>query len=135
MASRTGTEGLVEYKGVPVLRINNWSATINTDIRDHTTFSTGDLRWRTTKPGLAGWSGTFSGFWDADGSTAQDDCIEAALAGSTGSVVLSADKVTGGSINGNIYFSGLTAGSAVDGDATVSFDFTGNGAATYSTST
>ncbi len=135
MTARAGTAGLVEYKGVPVLRINSWSANVNTDIRDHTSFSTGALVWRTTKPGLSGASGTFSGFWDADGSTAQADCISAALTGSTGSIVLSGDKVTGGSINGDIFFSGLTLGSAVDGDATVSFDFTLNGAATYSTST
>lgn len=135
MGSRTGTEGLVEYKGVPVLRIQNWTADIQTDIRDHTTFSTGDLKWRTTKPGLSGWSGSFAGFWDADGSTAQSDCITAALNGSTGTVVLSADKVTGDSLTGAIYFSGMTAGSAVDGDATVSFNFTGNGAVTYSTTT
>lgn len=135
MASRTGKVGLVEYKGVPVLRINQWDCSVNTDMRDHTTFSTGTVVWRTTQPGLSGGSGTFSGFWDADGSTAQNDAIDAALAASTGSVKLSVDNVTGGSLDGNIFFSGLTAGSAVDGDATVSFDFTFNGAVTYSTTT
>ena len=135
MASRTGKVGLVEYKGVVVLRINGWDASINTDMRDHTVFSTGDVIWRTTKPGLSGGSGTFSGFWDADGSTAQGDAMNEALAASTGSVKLSIDKVTGGSLDGNIYFSGLTAGSAIDGDATVSFDFTFDGPVSYSTST
>lgn len=135
MGARTGTEGLVEYKGVPVLRINNWSVDINTDIRDHTSFTTGTLKWRTTKPGLSGGSGTFAGFWDADGSTAQKDCINAALSGTTGTIKLSGDKVTGDALTGGIYFSGLSAGSAVDGDATISFDFTFNGAVTYSTTT
>ena len=135
MAARTGKAGLVEYKGVPVLRINNWSADVNTDIRDHTSFTTGELQWRTTKPGLSGGSGSFSGFWDADGSTAQKDCINAALAASSGTVKLSADKVSGDALTGGIYFGGLSAGSAVDGDATVSFNFTFDGAVSYSTTT
>lgn len=135
MAARSGKEGLVEYKGVPVLRINNWKANVNTDMRDHTSFTTGTLTWRVTKPGLAGGSGTFSGFWDADGSTAQTDCINAALAGSTGSVKLNADKGAGDALSGNVFFSGLTAGSAVDGDATVNFDFVFNGAVSYTTTT
>ncbi len=135
MAARTGTDGLVNYKGVPVLRIQNWSASINTDIRDHTSFTTGGTKWRTTAPGLAGGSGTFDGFWDASGSTAQKDCINAVLAGSTGTVVLYADQDDGDALTGAIYFSGLSAGSAVDGDSTVSFPFTFNGAVTYTTTT
>ncbi len=135
MAALTGKSGLVNYKGVPVLRIQNWSINVNTDMRDHTSFTTGTLTWRVMAPGLAGASGNFAGFWDAQGSTAQDDAIEAALAGSTGSVVLHADKVGGDSLTGNTYFSGLTAGSAVEGDATVDFAFTMNGAVSYSTTT
>jgi len=135
MAARAGTQGLVLYKGVPVLNINQWSADINTDIRDHTSFTTGTVQWRVTKPGLAGGSGSFSGFWDADGSTAQTDAIAAALAGSTGNITLHQDKVTGDSFTGAIFYSGLTAGAAVDGDATVSFNFSFNGAVTFSTTT
>ncbi len=135
MAAITGKEGLVEYKGVPVLRIQNWSATVNTDIRDHTSFTTGVLQWRTVAPGLSGANGNFTGFWDPEGSTAQKDCMDAALAASTGSVTLYADKIDGDSLTGNIFFSGMTAGSAVDGDATIDFPFTFNGAVTYSTTT
>jgi len=135
MAAVTGKSGIAHYKGVPVLRIKDWSCTVNTDIRDITTFTTGTLTWRSILPGLAGADGNFSGFWDAAGSTAQTDAINAALAGSTGSVVLYVDKAGGDNLRGNIYFSGLTAGSAVDGDATVDFPFSFNGAVTYSTAT
>jgi len=131
----TGKSGLVEYKGVPVLRINNWSASVNTDMRNHTSFTTGTLTWNVIAPGLAGGNGTFSGFWDAAGSTAQTDAINAALAGSTGSVKLYTDKDGGDHLAGNVYFGGLTAGSAVDGDATISFDYTFNGSVSYSTTT
>lgn len=135
MAALSGKSGLVLYKGVPVFQINNWSANVNVDMRDHTSFTTGTLTWRTVLPGLAGANGSFSGFWDAQGSTAQKDCVNAVLAGSTGSVLLHADKVGGDGLSGNIYFSGLTAGAQVDGDVTASFDFTFNGAVSYSTTT
>ena len=135
MAALSGKVGLVEYKGVPVLRIQSWTANVNTDLRDVTSFSTGTLQWREFITGLSGASGSFDGFWDAQGSTAQDDCVEAALAGSTGSLVLTLDKEGGDSLTCGTYFSGLTAGSAVDGDATVTFDFTVNGAVVYSTAT
>jgi hypothetical protein len=139
MGAITGKEGLVEYKGVPVFRIQNWTATVNTDIRDHTSFSTGTLQWREVAPGLSGANGSFSGFWDSEGSTAQNDCMVAALAASTGSVKLYGDKgqnsTSAGALTGNIFFSGMTVGSAVDGDATVDFPFTFNGAVSYSTTT
>jgi len=131
----TGKSGLVNYKGVAVLRIQNWSINVNTDMRDHTSFTTGTLTWREIAAGLAGGSGNFAGFWDAQGSTAQKDCIDAALAGSTGSLVLELDKVGGDALSCNSFFSGLTAGSAVDGDATVDFAFTANGSVSYSTTT
>ena len=135
MAARTGKEGIVEYKGVPVFRIQNWSLNINTDMRDHTSFSTGVVQWREIAPGLSGASGNFAGFWDVEGSTAQKDCMNAALAASTGSVKLYLDKTQGDHLAGNIFFSGMTAGSAIDGDATVDFPFSFNGAVAYSTTT
>lgn len=136
MAVVTGKEGKVLYKGVPVLHIQNWSANVNVDIRDHTSFTTGALQWRVTKPGLSGGAGSFSGFWDpSTGSTAQRDCMDAALAASTGSIILHGDKTGGTALTGNIFFSGLTVGSGVDADATADFPFTFNGPVTYSTST
>ena len=136
MSALTGKLGIVHYGGVPVYRIQNWSLNVNTDIRDHTSFTTGALQWRTVAPGLSGANGSFAGFWDpSTGSTAQRDCMDAALAASTGSVILYGDKVGGANLRGNIYFSGFTAGSAVDGDATASFNFTFNGTPTYSTAT
>jgi hypothetical protein len=135
MAAKSGKQGLVNYKGVPVFRINNWEANPVTDMRNHTSFTTGSLQWTVTAPGLSSWTGTISGFWDPDGSTAQDDMIEAALAASTASFLFVGDKDIGGNLSGNGYVSGLTAGAAVDGDVTVSFDVTGNGALSYTTTT
>lgn len=135
MAAVVGTEGLVLYKGVPVFRINQWSLNANVDIRDHTSFTTGDLTWRTKAPGLAEWDGSFAGFWDAAGSTAQKDAVDAVLAGSTGTVLLHADKVGGMGWSGSIYFSGIATQSQVDGDATATYSFTGTDTLSYSTTT
>jgi hypothetical protein len=135
MAALSGKSGIVHYGGVPVLRINNWTVNTNTNMRDHTSFTTGTLQWRSIAPGLSGGNGTFAGFWDAQGSTAQNDCVDAALAASTGEIILYADKTGGDNLRGSIYFSGLTAGAAVDGDVTVSYPFTFNGAVNYSTAT
>lgn len=135
MAAITGKEGLVEYKGVPVFRINNWNVDVQTDMRDHTSFTTGTLQWRTIAPGLSGANGTFSGFWDPEGSTAQKDCMDNALAASTGNITLIGNKTQGDSLTGAVFFSGFSVASAVDGDATADFNFTFNGAVSYSTTT
>ena len=136
MAVVTGKEGLVLYKGVPVLHITGWTANVNIDMRDHTSFTTGTVQWRVTAPGLSGGGGSFNGFWDpSTGSTAQRDCMDNALSASTGSVILHGDKTGGTALTGNIFFSGLTVGSAIDADATANFPFTFNNAVTYSTST
>ncbi len=135
MAARTGTEGLVLYKGVPVFRINNWTLNVSVDMRDHTVFTTGTLLWKTKAPGLGEWNGSFAGFWDASGSTAQKDCVDALLAGSTGTVLLHADKVDGMGWSGSVFFSGGAFQSQVDGDATANYSFEGTDALSYSTST
>ncbi len=131
----TGKSGIVHYRGVPVYQIRDWSINVSNDMRDHTSFTTGTLQWRVIAPGLSGANGAFNGFWNPTGSTAQKDCMDAALAASTGDVILFADKSGGDSLTGSVYFSGFTAGSAVDGDATAGFPFTFNGAVTYSTAT
>jgi hypothetical protein len=135
MAAITGKSGMIHYKGVPVLRIRDWTANTNVDIRDHTTFTTGTLQWRTVAPGLSGGTVTFNGFWDPEGSTAQNDAMDAALAASTGDITLYADKSGGDSLTGSVFYSGFGAGAAVDGDVTANFSATFNGAVSYSTTT
>lgn len=130
----TGKSGMIHYKGVPVFYINQWDASVNTDMRDHTSFTTGTLQWRTIAPGLSGANGSASGFWVGT-STAQKDCIDAALAASTGNITLFGDKSGGDNLTGGVYFNSLGLGSQVDGDATVNLGFTFNGAVTYSTAT
>lgn len=131
----TGKEGLVQYKGEAVDELNNFSADVAVDIRDHTAFTTGSVFFRTTKPGLAGLTATVAGFY-AVGSTDQDDMIEATLAGSTGNMDFIMDKGTGGAINSSgTFFNSMNLSAAVDGDVTISFGVTSNGAVAYTTTT
>lgn len=135
MAAVAGKQAIVQYKGEHVDSINNHSADVAIDIRDHTSFTTGATFFRATAPGLAGGTATVSGFMDVS-STDQDDMIEAALAGSTGNMDFILDKDTGGAINfAGSYFNSLNVAAAVDGDSTISFGVTSNGAISYSTST
>ncbi len=135
MASVSGKQGLVTYKGQPVDTINDFSADVAVDIRDHTSFTTGTVFFRITKPGLAGGTATVSGFYDVS-STDQDNMIEAVLAGSTGNMIFELDKDTGGGLTyAGTYFNSFTAAASIDGDSTVSWGVTSNGAVTYTTTT
>ena len=135
MATVAGKQALVTYKGVFVDHANDYSADVAVDIRDHTSFTTGTVFFRVTKPGLAGGTATVNMFYDPT-STAQDDIIEAALAGSTGNMIFELDKDTGGGLSyAGTYFNSLTANASIDGDSTIAVGVTSNGAVTYTTST
>ncbi len=135
MATQTGKSGHVYQNSVPVVSINNWDLTVTVDNRDHTVFSTSTgVQWRTFANGLSGWSGSFSGFFDT-ASTSQTDIVALILGTATGSVNLIADKAAGGSFTGNVNFAGMNASAAIDGDVEATYNFTGNGVLTYSTTT
>jgi predicted secreted protein len=134
MGTLTGKSGKIEYAGGKVASIGSWSADVNVDIRDHTTFSTGTLLWRTRKDGLAEWSASADGFFDA-ASTGQTDIRTNLLTPSTGQFIGYLDKTGGENYRGSCFVSGMSVGADVDGDVTVQFQFEGTGALTYSTAT
>ena len=137
MAAISGKNGLVQYGGAPVLRINNWSADIAVDDLDVTSWTTGTDQWRARIAGLSGVSGSFSGFWDAHsgGSTAQVDLQTNVLTPATGTLILEADKVTGGKYSMDVVLTGQNVSVSIDGTADVSWDFVSNGTVTFSTTT
>ena len=69
MATVSGKQGLVTYKGVFVDNANDYSADVAVDIRDHTSFTTGTVFFRVTKPGLAGGTATVNIFYDPNADT------------------------------------------------------------------
>lgn len=134
MPAVSGKNGTVNRGGVTVLTMNSWSIDLDNDMRDHTSFTTETLQWRTFLPGLSQWSGTFSGFFNA-ASTSQNDEIALSLTPTTSTIILELDKVAGGQFNGATFISSMGAGVDVDGDATISFGFQGTGALTHTTTT
>ena len=134
MAEISGKVALVEYGGVFIQSLDNWTVTVDTNMLDITTFSTGDLQFRSFTPGLAGWTATVSGNFDST-STGLDDLRINTLTPSTATVTLYADKVGGESLTGNTFISGMGQTAAIDGKVEIDFSLQGNGVLTFSTTT
>jgi len=136
MAAIAGKQGLVQYKGVPVFRLNNWSLDISVDPGDVTSWSTGTDQWKANIPLLSSWTGTVSGFWDVStSSTAQRDMQTNVLTPATGTLILEGNKVAGGKYAGDVVLTRNSIGFGIEGVGETSFDVVGNGALTYSTTT
>ncbi len=134
MAEISGKVALVEYGGVFIQSLDNWTATVDTNMLDVTTFSTGTLQFRDFIPGLSGWNATVSGNFDST-STGLDDMRINTLVPATATVTLYADKVGGESLTGNTFISSMGQTAAIDGKVEIDFSLQGTGALTFSTTT
>jgi predicted secreted protein len=134
MATLSGKSGKIEYGGGKVASIRNWSLNMDTNMLDHTSWSTGTDQWRSFTAGLSGWSGSAGDLWD-ETSTGQDTMRTNFLTPSTATIVFHMDKSSGGSFSGACYVSGISMGAAIDGDVTANYTLQGTGALSYSTST
>ena len=92
------------------------------------------VHYTNVKPGLSGAAGTISGNFHAT-STGLNDLIVATITPATGTLILEADKESGGKWTVPSYLSTLNATVAIDGKSEVSFGFQNDGAVTYSTAT
>ncbi len=134
MAALTGKEAKIEWAGKHV-RLGNWTFNTAYDMHDVTEFSTGTVQWREFIDGIGNWSGTMEGAFRVQDSTAQRDMMDAALAGTTGTVKLYLDKSNGGNFTGSVLFSALGASANIDNRTDMTFGYQGTGAVSYSTST
>lgn len=134
MAALTGKQAKIEWAGKHV-RLGEWSMDTNYDMHDVTEFSTGTVQWREFAAGIGNWSGTMVGAFRVQDSTAQRDMMDAALAGTTGTVKLYLDKSNGGNFTGGVLFSALSASANIDNRTDMNFSYQGSGALAYSTST
>ena len=123
----------MQYKGVPVININQFDLDFGPDTLDVTAFSTGTKQWRDFIAGLSQWSGSFAGFFDT-ASTAQTDLRTNVLTPATGTVRLEVDKEVGGSFSGDVILS-QSVSVPIEGTADVTYSFQGNGTLTYATTT
>jgi hypothetical protein len=134
MAGVSGKQGTINWAAGNVAGFDNWSLDNNVNLLDITTFSTGTLQWEVKTPGLSGVTGTISGNFDG-ASTGLDNLITATITPATGTLILEADKTGGGKWSIPAYLSNMNASVAIDGKSEISFNFTGTGAVTYTTTT
>ena len=104
----------------------NWTAETQTDMRDHTAFSTttSDVTWRTMKPGLIGGTLSIDRFW---GATTGPAFFDRLTAGTETIVELWTDQATRNKLEGFAYVSGDGFDVPVDADAGESVTLTLNG--------
>lgn len=104
----------------------NWSVQTETDIRDHTVFSTStsDVQWRATEPGLHGAKVTIDRFWSGTTGPAFFD----RLAANQDTVVeLWTDQATRNKLEGFAYVDGDGFTVPVESDAEEAVSLTING--------
>lgn len=134
MAELSGKSALVEYDGGQVASLDNWTVTVDNDMLDVTTFSTGTLQFRDFIVGLSGWTATISGNFDV-ASTGLTDLRVNTLTPATGTIILYADKDGGEALQGDTFISTMGQTAAIDGKVEIDFSLQGNGAIIFSTTT
>lgn len=136
MAALTGKGGEIRYGGKAIFRMNHWDLNIETNVLDVTAWTTSAAQWRDNKAGLMGWSGNVSGYWDMITDTSGQKLMQTrTLTPTTGTLILYADGAGGENYRGDVLFQRQAVSADIDGTVNLGFDFTGNGALTYSTAT
>lgn len=124
MAVITGKDGSVSVDAVNVSTVSSWSVSIEADTLEYTSFDSGG--WKDMMGSLKSWSGSIEGFAD----TTQTASI---AVGDEVTLVL----VEGGTGSKTYTGSAIVTSKSVDASTaelvTVSFDFTGSGILTETT--
>ncbi len=134
MAAETGKSAKVLYGGGHVVNLDAWDLSFDTDMYETTDFSTGTVQSRDFIPGLSTWTSNVSGNFD-EVSTGLDDLRAAALANTTGTLLLYISKTEGASYTGATFISNLSVNAPIDGKVAVNHAFQGTGTLTYATAT
>ena len=134
MAELSGKVSNLEYGGGHVADVDNWDFSIDTNMLDVTSFTTGDVQWREMIDGLSGANGTVNFNYNAD-STGLDDMITNTITPTTSSIKFELDKVGGGHFTASSYISGMSMTAPIDGKVTGSFNVQITGAVTYAQTT
>ena len=134
MAAETGKSAKVLYGGGMVQDLDAWDLSFDTDMYETTQFTTGTVQSREFIPGLSTWTANVSGNAD-ETSTGLDDLRTAALANSTGTILLYISKTEGASYTGTTYISNMSVSAPIDGKVDLGFAFQGTSTLTYATAT
>jgi predicted secreted protein len=133
MPAISGRNGAVQYKTKSFLSADHWDLTVNGDMLDVTSFSTVGVQWRSFIPGLSGWSGTVSGFYNISDTTAMKVAQTNILTPATGTIKLFLSDTGLENLSGSIYWQTYNVNVDVADSEKFSLAFTGNGALTYAT--
>lgn len=134
MAEIAGKVSKLEYAGGKVDSFDDFSLSIDTDMLDTTTFSTGTVQWRDFITGLSGWTATASANFDA-ASTGLTNIRTNTLTPTTASIAFVLDKVGGETFSGSCFISSLGHSAPIEGKVEVDVSIQGTGALTFSTTT
>lgn len=134
MAAETGKSAKVLYGAGFVEDLDSWDLSFDTDMYETTQFTTGTVQSREFIPGLSTWTANVSGNAD-ETSTGLDDLRAAALANTSGTILLYISKTEGASYTGNTFISNMSVSAPIDGKVDLGFAFQGTATLTYATST
>jgi len=136
MAALTGKGGEIRYGAKAVFRMNHWDLSMDTNVLDVTAWTTSAAAWRSNLAGLQGWSGSVSGYWDVSGDSSGQGLMHTrTLTPTTGTLIMYVSGSAGENYRGDVILNRLNPSADIDGTVNLSFDYTGNGALTYSTAT
>lgn len=133
MAELSGKSSRFDYAG-HVADMDNWDLTVDTNMIDVTSYTTGTLQWREMIDGLSGWTGTANFNYNVD-STGLSDIITNTLTPTTATAKFEMDKVGGEGFSGSCYLSSLSVSAPIDGKVAGSVSIQGTGALTFTTTT
>ena len=134
MPAETGKSAKVLWAAGFVEDLDAWDVSFDTDMYETTQFTTGTVQSREHIPGLSTWTANVSGNAD-ETSTGLDDLRTAALANTSGTILLYISKTEGASYTGATFISNLSVSAPIDGKVDLGFAFQGTGTLTYATAT
>ena len=126
MAVITGKDGSVSVDAVNVSTVSSWSVSIEADTLEYTSFDSGG--WKDMMGSLKSWSGSIEGFAD----TTQTASI---AVGDEVTLVLVEGAAGSKTYTGSAIVTSKSVDASTAELVTVSFDFTGSGILTESTTT
>lgn len=127
MAAIAGKGGKVTLSTNDVANITTWSVDLEFGMTDITAL--GD-NWKEQLPTLKGWTGSFEGSWDAEDDTSGQVALQTAALANT-KVALRFYVNSTNYYSGNAYITGMSVETPVDDKVSISFDFIGDGAVSY----
>lgn len=128
MATVHGKAGVVRNGANPVAEVTEFTIETSVSIADDTVMTD---TWETHQIGIKKWSGSLTCFWDESDTNGQVALDE----GASVTLNLYPDGTTTGKkyVTGTVTIESTTTSAAKDGIVTRSFNFTGNGAMSWST--